>query len=128
MSPRPPVIYEGVKDPTKLTTKYYLVIDGLDGKKKIPLDDLPKGVDNPAPFTYGIKVEQYDESEKNCSAKVVEWAEPLFNNAELERVMRDCENILEMTIVNGTQLKAAKKNLHDIFLNAECSRARQVTD
>lgn len=118
---------EGLIDFTNPTTKYYLVIDGLNGKKKIPLDDLPEGIKNPANFTYGIKVEQY-EPNKTSTEKISEWAEPLFDNAALDRLKSDCENILEMTIVNATQLKAAKRNLHDVFLNTEHFRARQVLD
>lgn len=112
----------GTPELKTITTKYNLVIDSSSGKKKIPIS-LP----NSEWYVLGV---EYTTTKSTPTSVEFDksWTEPLYDNTSLAYIESLCSNILEMTIVNGTQLKAAKKQLHDAIENYGFKRTRFVLE
>lgn len=116
----------GTPELKAITTKYNLVVDTLNGKKKIPIS-LPEDTPSPEGLVRGIECVATKSTPTSIDFDK-SWAEPLYNNASLKYIEDLCTNILEMVIVNSVQLKAAKRQLHDTIEDYEFRRARLVLD
>lgn len=116
----------GTPELKTITTRYNLVVDTLNGKKKIPIS-LPEDTPNPEGLIRGIECVTTKSTPTSVDFDR-SWAKPLYNNASLGYIEDLCSNILEMVIVNSAQLKAAKKQLHDTIEDYEFRRARLVLD
>lgn len=116
----------GTPELKTITTRYSLVVDTLNSKIKIPIS-LPEDIPNPEGLVRGIECVTTESTPTSVDFRD-SWAEPLYDNASLTYIEGLCANILEMVVVNSTQLKAAKRQLHDAITDYAFKRARLVLD
>ena len=100
-------------------TKYYLIY-GVDKPTKIPLENLNNApIACPDDWVSGIEVIS------TGIESIDHWATPLYNRCDMDYLQTKICSLLDMVLVNQTQLKASKQTLDDIFREI---RNRKVQD
>ena len=115
---------------TDNTTKYHL-ITSINGRTyRVPLPHFEnQRIAIASDWIYGVEVcsSRYTEDENGASLVTIDhYADPLYNRCDLDKLQHELSNMLDMVLVNQTQLKAAKATLANMFMNMTREKAQDA--